>query len=112
MSKIDSLRACLKLFVTAWLICCLTPASLFAKKIPDGKPITGFEQTVSGTVKDASNGIPLSGATIALKGSSKTVTSDADGSFRITVPDSKSVLVVSYVGYATQEIARWNKRQS
>jgi iron complex outermembrane receptor protein len=104
MSKICCLKNCLKLFLTALLIACLTPSVLFANGKPAGKHIHVFDQTVTGTIKDGANGVPLPGATVSLKGSAKSVTSDAAGSFSITVPDSKSVLVVSYVGYATQEI--------
>ena len=104
MSKIYSLQDCPKLFLTALLICCFAPGILFAKKIPDGKPVTGPEQTVSGTVRDVSNGNPLAGATIGVKGGNKNTVSDDKGAFTIVVPDNNSVIVISYVGYVTQEI--------
>ena len=74
--------------VCAWL---LLPAASFA------------QQTTSGTIKDA-GGRPLPGATITVKGTSATTATDANGNFSISVPDSKSILVIRYVGYATQEI--------
>lgn len=55
-----------------------------------GKPING-------TVKDA-KGTPLSGATVGVKGGKKTVLTDENGLFRISVPDSAKELTVSYVG--------------
>jgi hypothetical protein len=60
-------------------------------------------KTISGMVKDE-NGDPLQGVSVVAKGSSKGVVSAPDGKFSITVlPDTKS-LVLSYVGYTTQEI--------
>ncbi|HEY0680518.1 MAG TPA: TonB-dependent receptor [Chitinophagaceae bacterium] len=62
------------------------------------------QQTVSGTIRDA-NAKPLPGATVAVKGSSVNTITDANGIFTISVPGSNSVLVVSYVGYVSQEIS-------
>ena len=65
----------------------------------------GFAQTtVSGTVVDSEIGTGLPGATIVVKGTSDGVSSDFNGSFSITV-DSDATLVISYVGYESQEIA-------
>lgn len=61
------------------------------------------QHTVNGTVKDAT-GNALPGATITVKGRSTSAVSNANGSFSIAVPDNNSILVVSYVGYITQEI--------
>ena len=47
---------------------------------------------------------PLPGATILEKGTNNGVTSNFDGEFSIDVKNSQSILVVSYVGYVTQEI--------
>lgn len=56
---------------------------------------------VSGTVKD-SEGNPLIGASIILKGTTIGVTTDFDGRFSIDA-DKNDVLVVSYIGYTTVE---------
>lgn len=61
------------------------------------------QQTVSGTVKDA-NAKPLQGATVAVKGTERTTSTDVNGAFSISVPNANSVLVISYVGHATREI--------
>jgi TonB-dependent starch-binding outer membrane protein SusC len=51
-------------------------------------------------------GEPLAGATIQIKGSKKYVVTAADGSFSIEAPGNrKIVLIASYVGMETQEIA-------
>ena len=60
------------------------------------------QQRVSGTVTD-SDGSVLPGATVLIKGTSDGVTTDIDGSFELDV-DDESVLVVSYLGFVTQEI--------
>ena len=62
------------------------------------------DKTVTGTVTDDKGG-PLSGATIKVKGSANGVPSDVSGKFSLTVPASAQTLVVSYVGYAPQEIS-------
>jgi iron complex outermembrane receptor protein len=62
------------------------------------------EKTVSGTVKDASNGRGLMGATINVKGTLVNSVSGQDGAFSIIVPDDNSVLVISYIGYESQEV--------
>ena len=52
-----------------------------------------------------SNGQALQGVSITIKGTQTGTTTDADGNFSLVVPDENTaVLVVSYVGYATQEI--------
>ena len=63
-----------------------------------------FEQIIKGKITDASTGSPLSGASVSVKGSSKVVLSDASGNFSISVVDSKSILLVSFVGFNTQEV--------
>ena len=55
-----------------------------------------------GVVND-SDGLPLPGASIVEKGTSNGVTSDFDGNYSIEASEG-SVLVFSFVGYASQEI--------
>ncbi|MFT3703301.1 MAG: carboxypeptidase-like regulatory domain-containing protein [Agriterribacter sp.] len=59
--------------------------------------------TVTGKVSDA-NGAALAGASVTIKGTSKGVTTDAGGNFSISAPE-KATLVISSVGYKTQEVA-------
>ncbi|PWU01309.1 MAG: SusC/RagA family TonB-linked outer membrane protein [Bacteroidetes bacterium] len=47
---------------------------------------------------------PLPGVSITVKGSSKGTTSDNAGNFELTVPEN-ATLVVSYIGFTTQEVA-------
>ena len=58
---------------------------------------------ITGTVTDE-NGEPVIGATIQVKGSSSGVITDIDGRYTIVVPNENSILVVSFIGYESQEI--------
>ena len=60
------------------------------------------QQTVTGNVSD-NNGLPLPGATVIIKGTSTGTTTDFDGNFSIET-NSGEVLIVSYIGYITQEL--------
>jgi TonB-linked SusC/RagA family outer membrane protein len=57
---------------------------------------------VSGVVQDSKQN-PIIGATVTLKGTQTAVSTDANGLYSITVPNNKSVLVFSNVGFATKE---------
>src|SRR5690625_1648522 len=59
--------------------------------------------TVVGIVTDQ-EGEPLIGVNIQVKGSSKGTSTDFDGKFTLEDIDENAVLVVSYVGYQTQEV--------
>lgn len=59
---------------------------------------------VTGQVTDETNfGMP--GVNVQVKGTTIGVITDMDGNYSIEVPNSKSVLVFSFIGYTTQEIA-------
>lgn len=60
------------------------------------------ERTVTGIVSD-SNGLPLPGVSILIKGTSTGTQTDFDGKFSIVASPSQ-VLVFSYIGMKTQEI--------
>ncbi|MEG1701100.1 MAG: SusC/RagA family TonB-linked outer membrane protein [Alistipes sp.] len=54
----------------------------------------------------SSNGQPIIGASVVVKGTTVGVSTDVDGKFAFTIPAAESpVLVVTYLGYTTQEIA-------
>ncbi|MEI9946081.1 MAG: mucoidy inhibitor MuiA family protein [Chitinophagaceae bacterium] len=58
---------------------------------------------ISGTVR-TDKGEPVAGATVIVKGSSIGVTTDAIGNFSTVMPSGSNTLVVSYVGFAAQEL--------
>ena len=68
-------------------------------------PLCAFAQgTVSGTVTEASTGNPLPGANVIVKGTTNGTTTDFDGNFNINIDAFPTTLVVSSVGFTTQEI--------
>lgn len=66
-------------------------------------PISALQNTVTGTVTD-NTGAPLPGASVVQKGTTNGTQTDFDGNFSIDVPGD-ATLVISYIGFATQEIA-------
>lgn len=68
-----------------------------------GREMDVQETKVSGKVS-SSLGETLPGVSVKVKGSNLGTQTDAAGNFSLTVPDN-AVLVFSYVGYVTQEIA-------
>ena len=62
-----------------------------------------FVPTITGTITDES-GEALIGASVLIKGTTTGTTTDIDGFYSLTVPNSDYTLVFSYTGYATQEI--------
>lgn len=65
-------------------------------------PALAQKITVHGYVDDAT-GEPLIGATVMEKGTSNGTATDFDGNFTLNV-DPKATLVISYIGYDTQEV--------
>src|SRR5258708_6593040 len=66
-------------------------------------------QTVTGRVTVATDGAPLPGVSVLVKGTSTGTSTDADGKYSISLPDKSSILVFSFIGFATQEIAVGNQ---
>ncbi|MBO0934371.1 SusC/RagA family TonB-linked outer membrane protein [Fibrella aquatilis] len=63
------------------------------------------DRTVGGRVTDATTKEALAGCTVLLKGTSKGTTTDANGDFRLAIPDDKSTtLVIGFIGFVSQEI--------
>ncbi|MCH7414117.1 TonB-dependent receptor [Belliella sp. R4-6] len=58
---------------------------------------------ISGTVKDAETGETLPGVNVFLKGETSGTATDIDGSFSLSVPSSRSILIFSFIGYTQVE---------
>ena len=86
------------------ILLCLVASFLSATAYAD--PGNHFIKKITGKVYN-SDGSPVSGATVNLKGSETSVTTDASGAFSIDVPDTNPnpILIVSAVGYGTREIS-------
>lgn len=68
-----------------------------------GQAIKGNALTTSGSIVDE-NSQPLPGVSVIEKGTMNGTTTDVDGKYSLNVQDENSVLVFSFIGYATQEV--------
>lgn len=64
--------------------------------------------TVRGTITDLT-GEPLVGVSVVIKGTTVGVSTDADGRYEISVPNSDAVLEITYIGFQPQEIKVGNR---
>ena len=60
---------------------------------------------VSGKVTDASDGEPLPGVTVQVKGTTDGTITGANGEYEITVSSNSAILIFSSIGYETLEVA-------
>ncbi len=63
------------------------------------------ERKISGTVTDATDGAPLPGVSVLLKGTSTGTQTQTDGRFTISVSGNNPVIVFTFIGYASKEVA-------
>ena len=80
------------------LPCLLIAASLFPTMLL-------AQLTISGKVTDAEDDASLPGVNILVSGTANGTVTDFDGNYTLTVNDASAVLVFSFVGYITQEVA-------
>lgn len=81
-----------KLFKSTLYLLFLLPMSFFA------------QQTVTGTVTETSNGIPIPGVNIIVKGTSNGTVTDFDGNYTLTNVSNENVLVFSFLGFTAKEV--------
>ncbi len=72
--------------------------------------LVNAQVNIRGKVID-SNDEPLIGVTVMVKGTNTGTITDTNGNFSISVPDQKSILVFSFVGYKKQEIPVGTNKQ-
>lgn len=70
--------------------------------------IEKIEQTVTGKISDE-KGALLPGVNVTIKGSTKGTSTDIDGKFKLVVPNDKTILVFSLIGYLSQEVIIGNR---
>lgn len=82
---------------------------LSRKDLAQNTTIDGIQQSkvVTGTVVDPT-GMPVIGANIMVKGTTNGTITDMDGNFSLEA-DKDAILVVSYIGFANQEIKVGNQ---
>lgn len=71
---------------------------------------TTYAQEITGTITSSLDSEPLIGATITVKGTSSGTVTDIDGRYNISAAGD-AILVISYTGFTTQEIAVNNRTQ-
>ncbi|WP_339755829.1 SusC/RagA family TonB-linked outer membrane protein [uncultured Winogradskyella sp.] len=82
----------MKTFLNALLFCLImVPATLMA------------QSTVTGTVTDKANAMPLPGVNVIVKGTSRGASTNFDGNYSLELNQGETI-VISYLGYTTQEI--------
>lgn len=93
MGKINTIR------ILVFSICAMLLAGFTADLQAQGS------HEVSGTVTSAENGETLPGVNISVVGTSIGTSSNADGSYTLTVPSASDTLLFSFVGFQSQEVA-------
>ncbi len=73
------------------------------KKITENERAVPRDITITGKITDE-KGLPLPGVNVTIKGKTTGTTSDANGSYRITVTDANAILVFSFIGMESQEV--------
>lgn len=66
-------------------------------------PAIAQDQTITGKVTDATNGSPLPGVSVSIKGTTRGTITGVDGNYRITAP-SNATLLFSFIGYLRYEV--------
>ena len=61
------------------------------------------ERVVTGTITDANDGMGIPGVSVVVKGTTLGTSTNIDGQFTISA-DANSTIVLSYIGYITQEL--------
>lgn len=106
---------CISLRKNAFFICMVLALNI--SYIPKSKALnknSEFELNeineveVTGTVVD-SQGLPIPGVSVILKGTTTGVATDLDGRFSLAVPGPESVITFSFIGYETKEIVVGNQ---
>jgi TonB-linked SusC/RagA family outer membrane protein len=78
------------------------------KEVETFMPALPPPHIITGIIKDE-KGAVLAGVSISVKGTSTGTTTDEKGFFRLEIPEDGAVLLISYIGYAGQEIVVGNR---
>ena len=84
---------------------CASPMGMYANSLSGEADVSMSQQksSFSGTVKDAT-GEPIIGASVFIKNTTVGTVTDLDGNFQLQDLNKGDVIVVSFIGYLTQEI--------
>ncbi len=62
------------------------------------------QKNISGKITDSATGDPMPGVNVVVKGTTNGTNSLTDGTYSISVGDGNAILVISFIGYVSQEI--------
>jgi TonB-linked SusC/RagA family outer membrane protein len=62
------------------------------------------DRQITGKITDRANGSPMVGATITVKGTTISTSTEVDGTFRLSVPANARTLVITSVGFQSTEV--------
>ena len=71
-------------------------------------PVLAQDVAITGTVTSAEDGSTLPGVNIAVKGTTRGTSTNAEGTYQLNAP-AGSTLVFSFIGFTTQEVAAGNR---
>jgi len=71
--------------------------------------VSAQQRVITGTVISEEDGLGLPGATVLVKGTTVGTTTDLDGNYSINVPAGSDVLIFSFVGLKSSEVAIGNR---
>ena len=66
-------------------------------------------KTITGRVVESPSNQPIPGANVVIKGTTTGTQTDTDGRFSLNVPSGNVTLVISFIGYTSQDIAVGNR---
>jgi TonB-linked SusC/RagA family outer membrane protein len=84
-------------------VCLLATSSIFFSAFANQAIAQGF--TVTGKVTSTADSDPLPGVNVLVKGGQQGTITDIEGNYAIEIENGNAVLVFSYVGFNTEEIA-------
>ena len=87
------------------LLVCFQANAHLPWKVKAGKAMEKISQDIiiKGKVIDKTTGKPVAGATVTVKGVQRGTSTAEDGSFTLSVPTGKAVLIITSIGYTTME---------
>lgn len=88
--------------IVPWLSIATSQASWLRETLPIRSV---QEYRISGTVTNASNGEPIEGATVVVRGAGVSTKTDQSGAYTIEIPYRQAVITVSYIGFQPQQIS-------
>jgi outer membrane receptor protein involved in Fe transport len=80
-------------FLAVWLMACLFTSVSYAQNV-----------TISGTVRNETTKESVPSATVTVKGTDRSTFTNSDGEFTLKVPSLPVVLVITSIGYESQEV--------